>query len=772
MSFFNNARDVVINGGSFNAFVQSGMDRLVKAANPNAMHDSSARYDPPKCHPGTREAILEHIMGWVFGSDDKDALILWLYGPAGAGKSAIMQSIAEKCVAFNILLSSFFFSRSDGTRNHPGSLVATIAYQISTIIPHMANNLSAAVARDPMIFNKTLDVQIELLIVEPLADLVQSGFFANPKSSPRLILIDGLDECSNEGDRRAILLAIVRVIDVHKFPFIFLISSRPETDIKFSFDSPELAGLWDSLVLDDSHEADCDIQFFLQKSFQSIRATHPMRKYIPEIWPTQPVGTILIRKSSGQFIYASTVIKYISSLHVSPPRQLDIIMGVLPARSGNLPFAEIDALYMHILSSIEDTQLMLDVLAILIGYFDLTGARWPVDISAFLGVDPEDIDIVLAALASITVATGNDRVYISHASLSDFLADRRRSGRFHLDIKACSSRLARKGIKWLSTSAERNSTLDLPDIFTQVFLSLKMSEDLYQYLESLPLELIWRQSRLKDVNLGGVWRCILPMFDFLLPKNKLALADTTPQINSWSQSIAIKYAKLLKPFIRSDFNLNIRVKHFPALMETLVHDFVLDGTQYGEALTGMLQDLSPSPVKQYPENCLPSTVFKTIGLTAVNAGENPYIHTALQIFKSLTTFSNPYWPRLHDGHESNRRMRWLGWEDQKRYSKFLKQRKRYYINSGKIYRLRRQLRLRKLRPGINHAVFECYCTYSWNHSLVAFLVPILDHCPRSDKLLGLINHRVRRVFLKYTPRRCLRDAVYSYIRRASDVGSN
>ena len=121
----------------------------MKAANPSAMHNSSARYDPPKCHPGTREAVLEHIMQWIFGSDDRDALILWLYGPAGAGKSAIMQSIAEKCATLNMLLASFFFSRSDATRNHPGMLIATIAAQIATIIPQTSTAIDCAIVRDP-----------------------------------------------------------------------------------------------------------------------------------------------------------------------------------------------------------------------------------------------------------------------------------------------------------------------------------------------------------------------------------------------------------------------------------------------------------------------------------------------------------------------------------------------------------------------------------------------------------------------------------------------
>ncbi|KJA19273.1 hypothetical protein HYPSUDRAFT_93532, partial [Hypholoma sublateritium FD-334 SS-4] len=323
---------------------------LVKAANPYAMHDSITRYDPPKCHPGTRQAIVECIMQWIFGSDDRDALILWLYGPAGAGKSAILQSIAEKCAALDILLASFFFSRFDGTRNHPGSLVATIACQILTRIPQITTALDAAIVRDPMIFNKTLDVQIAMLIVGPLKYLAQSGFFANPKSSPRLILIDGLDECNNEDHRRAVLCAIARATRVHNLPFIFLVSSRPETDIRFTFGSAELIDLWDSLVLDDSYTAHNDIRLFLNDSFQSIKEMHPMKSHIPSTWPPPSEVNTLVNKSSGQFIYASTIIKYISDIRSSPTRQLETILGVRSPRAGDVPFAEIDALYKHILS--------------------------------------------------------------------------------------------------------------------------------------------------------------------------------------------------------------------------------------------------------------------------------------------------------------------------------------------------------------------------------------------------------------------------------------
>ncbi|KAF9470345.1 hypothetical protein BDN70DRAFT_821507, partial [Pholiota conissans] len=82
---------------------------LQKASSMGATHDSSVRFDPPKCHPNTRVAVLEYIIGWIFGRNDPEALILWLYGPAGAGKSAILQTIAEMCAERESILASFFF---------------------------------------------------------------------------------------------------------------------------------------------------------------------------------------------------------------------------------------------------------------------------------------------------------------------------------------------------------------------------------------------------------------------------------------------------------------------------------------------------------------------------------------------------------------------------------------------------------------------------------------------------------------------------------------
>ncbi len=60
-----------------------------------AIHNSEHRHDPPKCHPNTRIAIRDTLMDWVVDTADANARIMWFYGPAGAGKSAIAQTLAE-----------------------------------------------------------------------------------------------------------------------------------------------------------------------------------------------------------------------------------------------------------------------------------------------------------------------------------------------------------------------------------------------------------------------------------------------------------------------------------------------------------------------------------------------------------------------------------------------------------------------------------------------------------------------------------------------------
>ena len=72
----------------------------------NATHTRAGHV--ARCDPGTRLEVIAQIEQWLDGSD-KRAAICWLSGPAGYGKSAVAQTIAERYAKEDRLLGCFFF---------------------------------------------------------------------------------------------------------------------------------------------------------------------------------------------------------------------------------------------------------------------------------------------------------------------------------------------------------------------------------------------------------------------------------------------------------------------------------------------------------------------------------------------------------------------------------------------------------------------------------------------------------------------------------------
>ncbi len=146
----------------------------------------------------------------------------------------------------------------------------------------------------------------------------------------------------------------------------------------------------------------------------------------------------IVTKSSGQFIYASIVIKFLSNLRSNPVIQLDVVRGLQPAGSLT-PFAQLDALYSHILSQVEDFDLTASVLATrLIKNYSCS------DISYSLNISGAAVFSALADLSSVInygSSTGYFVVYL-HASLPDFLLDRTRSGQYHVDLVKWATHIA------------------------------------------------------------------------------------------------------------------------------------------------------------------------------------------------------------------------------------------------------------------------------------------------------------------------------------------
>ncbi|KAJ7435435.1 hypothetical protein FB451DRAFT_1153805, partial [Mycena latifolia] len=94
---------------------EAGVHILHRAVALEALHDSAESFPQPRCHPETRTAMLDALYHWAV---DDACSIRWLHGPAGAGKSAIMQTLSRRLQENGRLGGSFFFKRDHPIRGN------------------------------------------------------------------------------------------------------------------------------------------------------------------------------------------------------------------------------------------------------------------------------------------------------------------------------------------------------------------------------------------------------------------------------------------------------------------------------------------------------------------------------------------------------------------------------------------------------------------------------------------------------------------------------
>ncbi|PPQ88758.1 hypothetical protein CVT25_008614 [Psilocybe cyanescens] len=410
-----------------------GFERLQEHVAHGAFHDSGERFDPPKCHPNTRVAIIKRITDWINGlnEDTREALIMWLYSAAGAGKSAIAQTIAEILDDQHYVLSSFFW-RNDPQRGAAKLLVTTLAYQLAVKLPPVfRERLDLAFENDPLITTRSLEAQFKALIREPLVELLHSGFSTN---NHIVIIIDGLDECDDPKVQARIVDLSFRLLHNRDLPLKILIASRPEIDISSSFDRKSFSTLA-RIALDDEYQSEENIRPRSKLSIVYIRS------YIPIGWPAEDSLDTLVQKSYGQFIYPSTVVKYVASQRHRPTHRLEVVLGIHLPKADDSLFAELDALYRHILMGVEDMDLILKIIGFVVLHppYHVNSVTF---IEDFLLLAPGDVQLLMENLSSLISVKiypdSHDRaklltIHILHASLKDYLLDQSRSKDFFLD---------------------------------------------------------------------------------------------------------------------------------------------------------------------------------------------------------------------------------------------------------------------------------------------------------------------------------------------------
>ena len=419
----------------------------------NAGHQASHHNT---CLRGTRESVLDCIKRWV--KDPQERHVFWLNGLAETGKSTIAQTFAEMVANDGTLGASFFCSQDYLERKELKNIFPTLSYQLACRYPAFRSEIIDTIKRDPLVARNSLISQLEDLIVDPLSSTNLSC----------VIIVDALDECVDDQPASAILSVLGRF--VKKLPSVkFFITGRPEPRIRTGFRLPLLEPLTQVFLL---HKVGLsrvgeDIRLYLQEKLMAV-AKRRSDLDLTDPWPCDGDLTRLTRESSGLFIFASTLTRFIESEVHEPNERLRLIVTA-PDSTTHEGRAGIDPLYLHLFlhpfSDVKEDTVFANLRralgAVILAFNPLSRKQ----LAEILDVKPSLTTTTLRHLHSILLVPHEDskEIRIFHKSFPDFLQDPGRcsdprffisSPVYHVDMALACLKLLKK--------LKRNPC-DLPD---------------------------------------------------------------------------------------------------------------------------------------------------------------------------------------------------------------------------------------------------------------------------------------------------------------------
>ncbi|KAJ7855603.1 hypothetical protein B0H14DRAFT_3085406 [Mycena olivaceomarginata] len=291
-----------------NSHGESGIDILYRSVVIEALHDSGERFPEPACHPGTRTRVLEMLRAWSVDRS-RESTILWLYGAAG-------WMFAGDCQAQGRLGASFFFRRGHSKRGTWNCLFTTLAYQLATSVSELLSPIQQAVEADKLIVGRAMTAQFQKLLSHPFQNTSSLQFIP-------VIVLDGLDECKDHKIQQQILYLFITAIRNHYLPVRLLVTSRPEPHLLETLQSRDISAICRNSELCADDSAYADIRIYLCDEFSRIHREFLGRGIdLGPSWPAREAVMHLVKKSSGIFIYAATVIRFIGDEYTHPAEQL------------------------------------------------------------------------------------------------------------------------------------------------------------------------------------------------------------------------------------------------------------------------------------------------------------------------------------------------------------------------------------------------------------------------------------------------------------------
>jgi hypothetical protein len=264
------------------------------------------------CLAGTREQLLLDLTAWFDNRDPSRERVFWLNGLAGTGKTTVARTIATRAHKQGRLAATFFFSRNIAATRAPSVILPTIAYQLAHYQEAFRSSVCTAIASDEAVGTRVIAAQANILF-DKIA-------LVGVSNEPLLIVVDALDECYVEGSCEGGDAIPLLLTKLGSLPHIkILITSRVEDTIKRMFDR-----MANQLALHDI-EADIvqsDIHLYFKHRLTSLARSRKL--LLP--FPTDNVLNELVQRAGTLFIYAATVVKWVSDPKAQPTLRLQQVL--------------------------------------------------------------------------------------------------------------------------------------------------------------------------------------------------------------------------------------------------------------------------------------------------------------------------------------------------------------------------------------------------------------------------------------------------------------
>lgn len=378
--------------------------------------------DRPTCLSGTRQDVLDDILERLMNPSDEN--ILWLHGAAGLGKSTIAITIAEHFAGLQRRGAFLIFDRSSKEESEPSRVISTLAYQLAKCNEAVGSAVSAAIDRDPLLCETAiLKSQLTSLLSIPLSEA------CTQIEGPIVIILDALDEYGSATSRRT-LLQLLSSPEFAKLPrqFRFLITSRPERDIKDAFDLCRHIH-----PLDLSMASLADLYLYIAFETRSLYEQRHITAELEPGWPSEIDMRRLAALAAGLFIWAATAVR----LLIAADNPADCLQSLLSQKQTKPNLHE---LYNTVMLSVCGPDGESDTYKRIFGIMIVSQVPLTAETMADMleiGDSGKSCRIALQRLGSVIKWSPGQPARMLHKSFPDYLTDRRacEDERWSIDIK-------------------------------------------------------------------------------------------------------------------------------------------------------------------------------------------------------------------------------------------------------------------------------------------------------------------------------------------------